>query len=162
MFGKLLAAGIVSLLLAGTAVAQTGHIEVRNAWARATPEKAETGAAYLTVEAPAADRLTGIDTPVATKAELHTMSMDGNVMKMRALDGVDLPAGQPVALRPGATHIMLLGLKAPLQSGQSFPLTLHFAKGGTQQVNVAVEKMGASGPPQSPGGGMAMPMPASR
>ena len=76
--------------------------------------------------------------------------------------GLDLPAGQPVTLKPGGIHVMLLGLTQPLKTGQSFPLTLHFAKTGTQVVIVKVEKVGAMGPQMGGGGGHAgqMQMPA--
>ncbi|HYZ40658.1 MAG TPA: copper chaperone PCu(A)C, partial [Stellaceae bacterium] len=92
------------------------------------------------------DRLVSASTPAAKKAELHTMSMQGMVMKMRPLAGLDIPAGQPVALKPGGEHIMLLGLKQPLREGQSFPLTLDFAKAGQRTVTVSVEKAGATAP----------------
>jgi copper(I)-binding protein len=145
------------MLVAGAAAAQTGSVEIKNAWARATPGKAETGAAYVTIEAPAGDRLTGLSTPVAQKAQLHEMKMDGSVMKMRSLGALDLPAGQSVVLKPGATHIMLVGLKHPLHAGESFPLTLDFAKAGKREVSVTVEKMGAMGPPGQGNAGMSMP-----
>jgi copper(I)-binding protein len=145
-----------SFLIAGAAVAQTGTVEVTNAWARATPGKAENGAAYLTIVSPVADRLTGISTPEANKAELHNMTMEGGVMKMRPLSGIDLPAGQPVMLKPGGDHIMLVGLKEPLKPGESFPLTLSFEKAGTKQVTVAVEAAGAMGPKAEGMGGMPM------
>jgi copper(I)-binding protein len=156
---KLVFALAAALLLAGSAAAQSGSVEVKNAWARATPAKAENGAAYLTLESPTPDRLTGASTPVAKKAELHEMTMDGGVMKMRPLAGVDLPAGQPVTLKPGAMHIMLFGLTQPLVPGQSFPLTLSFEKAGTREVTVSVEKVGAMGPGGQTAGGMQMPMP---
>src|SRR5438105_2344541 len=89
-----------SLLIAGTAWGQTGQVEVKNAWARATPGKAENGAAYLTIVSPAADRLTAVSTPEAKSSELHNMTIEGGVMKMRQLTGIDLPAGQPVTLKP--------------------------------------------------------------
>jgi copper(I)-binding protein len=146
------------LLVAGAAMAQTGQVELKDAWARAAPGKAETGAAYLTIVSPAKDRLVSVSTPVAKKAELHTMTTEGGVMKMRPLDGVDVPAGQPVTLKPGGAHIMLMGLNQPLQAGQSFPLTLSFEKAGQREVTVAVEKAGAMGP-QGHAGGMQMPMP---
>jgi copper(I)-binding protein len=73
--------------------------------------------------------------------------MAGMVMKMRRLAGVAIPAGQTVALAPGAMHLMLVGLKAPLREGQSFALTLTFAKAGRQTVMVRVGKVGAMGPP---------------
>ena len=149
------AIGVV-LLVAGLALgsaaasAQKGQLAVDNAWARATPGKSTTGAAYVTIRSPTADRLVAASTPAASKAELHTMSMSGMVMKMRPLAGVDIPAGQPVTLAPGGMHIMLIGLKQPLQAGQSFPLTLSFDKAGTRTVAVAVEKVGAPGPAPTP------------
>ena len=147
------------LLIAGAAVAQTGQVELKDAWARATPGKAENGAAYLTIVSPGADRLVSVSTPVAKKAELHTMTTEGGVMKMRPLAGVDVPAGQPVTLKPGGAHIMLMGLNQSLQAGQSFSLTLSFEKAGQREVTVAVEKAGAMGPEGHAGAGMQMPMP---
>ena len=135
-----------SLVVASAALAQTNQLEVSNAWARATPGKAENGAAYLTIQSPTPDRLLSVSTPVAKKAELHTMSMEGMVMQMRPLADLDIPAGQPVTLKPGGQHVMLLGLDAPLREGQSFPLTLTFEKAGTRTVTVAIEKPGAVGP----------------
>jgi periplasmic copper chaperone A len=141
-----LVAFAASLVLASAAMAQTSQLEVSNAWARATPGKAENGAAYLTIQSPTSDRLISVSSPVAKKVELHSMSMEGMVMKMRPLAGVDIPAGQPVTLKPGGQHIMLEGLGAPLREGQSFPLTLTFEKAGTRTVTVAIEKPGAAGP----------------
>lgn len=140
----LLVAGLV--LGSGTASAQTGQIEVSNAWARATPGRSEVGAAYVTIQSPAADRLVAASSPVATKAELHTMTMSGTVMQMRPVAAIDIPAGQPVTLSPDGLHIMLEGLKKPLRAGQSFPLTLTFAKAGKRTVEVAVQKVGAMKP----------------
>ena len=137
------AAGFV---IASTALAQPGQLEVNNAWARATAGKADTGVAYVAIQSPTADRLVSLSTPVAKKAELHTMSMQGMVMKMRPLSGLDIPAGQPVTLKPGGDHIMLIGLDQPLRAGQTFPLTLDFEKAGPRTVTVTVEKAGATGP----------------
>ncbi len=143
---KLLAVA-ACFVVASTALAQTGQLEVSNAWARATPAKAENGVAYLTIRSPTPDRLVAVSSPVAKKAELHTMEMAGMVMKMRPLAGLDIPAGQPVTLKPGGDHVMLTGLNGPLREGQSFPLTLTFEKAGTREVSVAIEKPGAAGPP---------------
>ncbi len=140
----LLVAGLV--FAAEAAWAQTGQLEVTKAWARATPGRSEVGAAYVTIRSSTADRLVAASTPVAKKVELHTMSMSGMVMKMRPIAGIDIPAGQPVTLAPDGTHIMLMGLATPLKVGQSFPLTLTFEEAGTRTVNVAVEKVGATGP----------------
>jgi len=143
--GKLLAVA-ACLAIVGAASAQTGQLEVSSAWARATPAKAETGIAYLTIRSPAADRLVSVSSPVAKKAELNSMEMSGMVMKMRPLASLDIPAGQPVTLKPGGDHIMLIGLNGPLREGQSFPLTLTFENAGAREVTVAVEKPGAAGP----------------
>jgi copper(I)-binding protein len=161
MWRKLLAL-VAFLLIGGAASAETGTVAVTNAWARATPGKAENGAAYLTIESPIPDRLTGVSTPIAKKAELSMMTMEGSVMKMRPLAGVDLPAGQKVALKPDGAHIMLLGLTEKLLPGQSVPLTLTFEKAGTREVTVSVEKAGAMGRETATDGGMKMPMPPGR
>jgi copper(I)-binding protein len=134
------------LAVASAALAQPAQLEINNAWARATPGKSENGAAYLTIQSPTADRLVSASSPVAKKAELHTMSMQGMVMKMRPIAELDIPAGQPVALKPGGEHIMLMGLSQPLHEGQSFPLTIDFEKAGPRTVTVTVEKAGAKGP----------------
>jgi copper(I)-binding protein len=132
-----------ALAAASAVLAQSNQLEVSNAWSRATPAKAENGAAYVTILSPTPDRLLSASSPVAKKAELHTMEMAGMVMKMRPTAGHDIPAGQPVALKPGGEHIMLIGLQQPLREGQSFTLTLNFEKAGARTVSVAVEKAGA-------------------
>jgi copper(I)-binding protein len=141
-----LLAFVAGLVFATVALAQTSQPQVTNAWARATAGKAQPGVAYLTIQSPTADRLVAVSTPVAKTAELHTMSTSGTVMQMRPVGGIDVPAGQPVTLKPGGEHIMLLGLDHPLREGQTFPLTLTFEKAGTREVTVAVEKPGAAGP----------------
>jgi periplasmic copper chaperone A len=147
-----LGAALTLYLAAPALMAQDGNIDIKDAWARATPGGAQTAAAYVTLVSPAGDRLTGASTPAAQKAELHSMTMDGNVMKMRQVDGIDLPAGKPVSLKPGGYHIMLTGLAKPLVEGQSFPLTLTFAKAGSREVDVPVAKAGSMGPAGQTGG----------
>ena len=132
--------------VASVVLAQTDQLEVSNAWARATAAKAENGAAYLTILSPTPDRLLSASSPAAKQTELHTLEMAGMVMKMRPVAGLDIPAGQPVALKPGGEHIMLIGLQQPLREGQSFTLTLNFEKAGARTVSVAVEKAGATSP----------------
>ena len=147
---------LVFALFAGVAMAQSGSVQIKEAWARATPGGTQTGAAYVTFQSPTGDRLTGASTPVAKMAELHSMTMDNGVMKMRQVDGIDLPAGQAVTLKPNGYHIMLMDLAQPLKEGQTFPLTLSFAKAGSENVTVTVEKVGSMGPGNQ-GGGMNMP-----
>jgi len=135
---------------------KAGAVTVRQAWARATPPGATTGIIYLSLTSPAADRLTGLSTPVAASARLHVSVMRGGVMQMRPLpEGLALPAGQTVTLAPMGTHIMLDGLKAPLTQGENFPLHLTFAHAAPVDVTATVQPIGASGP----GDGMdGMPM----
>lgn len=86
-----------------------------------------------------ADRLLGGSTVAAERVEMHTMSMEGNVMKMREVVAIDIPAGQIVELKPGHLHLMLQGLKAPLQANTKVPLTLRFEKAGEVKVELKVE-----------------------
>src|SRR4051794_6643146 len=141
---------------------QTGGVEIKDAWARATPGGAENGAAYLTLVAPSGDRLTGIASPDAAKAQLHEMTNNGGVMQMREVPAVELPPGTPVTLKPGGLHIMLMGIKHPLRPGEAVPLTLRFEKSGTREVSAAVGKVGAMGPETQSGTMQTMPMPPSR
>src|SRR5438270_11017463 len=103
------------LAITSAALAQPTQLELDNAWARATPGKAENGAAYVTITSPTADRLVSASTPAAKKSELHTLSMQGMVMNMRPIFVLDIPAGQPVSLKPGGEHIMLTGRNLPLR-----------------------------------------------
>jgi periplasmic copper chaperone A len=150
------ALGAGCLLFLATIVsgfAQSGDIEIKDVWARATPGAAQTAAVYATIVSAAGDRLTGAATPAAKEAQLHTMTTDNGVMKMRQVDGIDLPAGQEVTLKPGGYHIMLTGLAQPLVEGRTFPMTPTFAKAGKREVTVSVQKVGAMGP----GAGTDMP-----
>jgi periplasmic copper chaperone A len=157
-----LTAALVFALFTSAAAAQGGSVEIKDAWARAMPGGAQSGAAYVTLQSATGDRLTGASTPVAKMAELHSMTMDNGVMKMRQVEGIDLPAGRPVSLQPNGYHIMLMQLAQPLKEGQTFPLTLTFAKAGPENVTVTVEKVGSMGPGSQSGGmnmpGMNMPM----
>jgi copper(I)-binding protein len=146
----LLAAGWLSPVLAQSGGAAA--ITVENAWARATPGAIKTGGAYMTLVDHGADpdRLVGVSTPVAGKAELHVMSEANGVMTMRPVDALTVEPGKPVELKPGGYHVMLIDLKQPLKQGDSFPMSLTFEKAGTIQVTVKVEKPGAMGPNQNP------------
>ena len=95
-------------------------IAVSNAWARATPGTATTGAAYVTItDNGSPDRLTGFSTPVAGTAQLHEMKTVNGVMKMREVAGIPLQTGKPVTLAPGGYHVMLTRLKHPLKEGDT-------------------------------------------
>ena len=88
------------------------------------------------------DKLLSASAEVAASVELHTMSMEGDVMRMRQVDGIALPKGKTVDLKPGALHMMLVGLKAPLKDGDQFQLKLKFENAGEVTVTVNVEAGG--------------------
>ena len=118
------------------------------AWARATAPGQESGGIFLTLRnrGGAADRLIGGSSPAAGAVEIHSMTMDGDVMRMRRQPDVEIAPGQSVTLEPGGTHLMLMGVKAPLAAGAAFPLTLQFAQSGQKQIEVKVLPIGSSGP----------------
>ncbi len=125
-----------------------GDIAISQPWARATAGQTPTGGAYITLRntGGAADRLIGATTPAAKQAELHIHQMDGAVMRMRAIDAIELPPGASVSMGPGGLHIMLLALKSPLKEGDRLPLTLRFEKAGEVAIEAQILGVGATGP----------------
>lgn len=125
-----------------------GSLAILHPWAR--PSTGKTGAAYFTIEnsGKADDALISVETDVAARAEIHTMTMEDMVMRMRKLDRLSLPGGETAKVAPGGLHVMLIGLKAPLKIGDRFPLRLTFGKAGSIEVSVLVET------PEKAGGGM--------
>lgn len=132
------------ILLFFTGASHAQSIVIDKAVARATVGKMPNGAAFLQIENKGADDvLLSGSSPASSKVEIHTMSMEGNVMKMRALDQLELKAGQKIDMKPGSgVHIMLIGLKKPLAAGDKFPLTLNFRKAGKIDATVEVAEMG--------------------
>ena len=130
-------------MLAGAAAsfAQNPVVQVRDGWVRqSVPGQSGTGA-FMKLTAPAGTRLVGVSTPAAGVAEVHEMKMEGDTMKMRALkDGLPLPAGQTVELKPGGYHVMLMDLKQALPKGGTVPLTLRFedAKGAKTAMELTL------------------------
>jgi copper(I)-binding protein len=141
-------ADLALLTALGLAAAPPAHagpsVRVADAWCRAAPVGATTAACYLTLTASADDRLLSVSTPAADHGEVHTMSMTGGVMRMRQLaDGLALPAGRPVALRPGAEHLMIIGPRRTVAAGDSLALTLRFAKAPAVKVKAPVRAVTA-------------------
>jgi copper(I)-binding protein len=137
----------VALLSATPALAQAPSVQVQDAWARATPPRAMSGGIFLTLtDSGAPDRLIGVSTPAAATAQLHQTVDDRGVMKMNEVPSLDLPPGKPVELKPGGYHIMLMGMKSQLKPGDTFPVTLTFAKAPPVTVTVTVGTAGASAP----------------
>jgi copper(I)-binding protein len=132
---------LASLLLAAAqlACAQGAAPKVEGAWARPTVAGQSAGGGFLRITGgSAADKLVAARTPVSPSVELHTMTMDGDVMRMRAIDAIAVPAGKTVELKPGGLHLMFVGLQQPLAAGAQFPLTLRFEKAGEVTVQVKV------------------------
>jgi copper(I)-binding protein len=129
-----------------------GSISIDDPRARPTVSGQPVGGAYMKiVNKGAADRLLSATTAVAAAVQMHTMAMDGDVMTMREVDAVDLPAGQTVEFKPGGFHLMLMGLKAPLKLGDKIAMTLRFEKAGEVVVTVHVEPVAAMSGAAAPG-----------
>lgn len=138
------------LCLAAAASAQEaklGAITVTGAQARATVPGQKAGGAFLRLqnEGSAADRLIAASSPVSGRVELHTMRLEGDVMRMRQIDAIELPAGGQVELKPGGMHLMLMELKSPLKPGDTVPLTLRFEKAGEVTLDMPVRPFNSSG-----------------
>jgi hypothetical protein len=131
---------LAALQLAAVAAGAQGAIKVEQAWARPTVAGQAGGGGFLRITntGTSADRLLSARSEVAKEVELHTMAMEGDVMRMRQVASIDVPAGKTVALEPGGLHIMFIGLKSTLKNGASFPLTLRFEKAGEIRVDVKV------------------------
>ncbi len=134
----LIAATLLATTFSIQAFAQT--VEVKDAWARATVQGQMATGAFMKLTAKEGSRLVAASSPVAGVTEVHEMVMDNNVMKMRAVPGLDLPAGKAVELKPGGYHVMLMDLKAPLKKDTTIPLTLVFkdAKGVESKTELKV------------------------
>lgn len=140
------------ILAATTALAQA--VKVENPWARPTVQGQAAGGGFLRIVGGAAnDRLVAVSSDIAGRVELHTMSMEGDVMRMRQISAIDVPAGGNVDLAPGGLHLMFMDLKTPLKTGSSFPMTLRFEKAGEVKVSVRVQPTatGAIGAGPAPG-----------
>jgi copper(I)-binding protein len=139
---KIVIAAAWAAIFTGNALAQ---IKVLEPWIRATvPQQRATGA-FMQLSAPQDTRLVEVKSPIAGVVEIHEMKMENSVMKMRAVTGVDVPAGKAVDLKPGGYHVMLLNLKEQMKDGASVPLTLVFEgkdkKRETVEVNATVRPL---------------------
>ena len=140
---------LAAVLFSGAAIAhdyQVKSLRVSNPFARATPPGAKVAGAFMTIKnaGPEADRLIAASSPAAGLVEIHEMAMEGGMMKMRALKGIDLKPGATVELQPGGYHVMLEDLKQPLKQGEQIPVQLTFEKAGVLEIKVHIEAMGAA------------------
>jgi periplasmic copper chaperone A len=140
MYRRYLLAAFAGASLTTAARAEPSDIRIDHAWSRAAMAGRE-GVVYLTItDTGAPDALTGVTTPVAAEAALHRSFDDHGVMKMRPVGPLPIEPGKPITLAPGGYHIMLMGLNRALKQGDSFPVTLSFAKAGQVTVTAIVGK----------------------
>ncbi len=140
---------------------KAGALTLKHPWTRATAKGAEMGGGFVAVvnAGSEADRLVGGSFALAGRTEVHEMKMDGDVMKMRQLEGgLDIPAGSTVELKPGSYHLMFMKLTAPLEAGSKVKGSLIFEKAGEVPVEFAVEAIDAKAKDHKAGGHDAMPM----
>ena len=124
-----------ALLIVAVGFGLTGLVQAQNA---------KVGSVQIENKG-AADQLISASSPVSGEVQLHEMAMDGNVMKMRQVNDIAVPAGGAVELKPGGLHLMFMNIKAPLTAGETVPVKLKFAKAGEVEVKMPVNAMGAHG-----------------
>ncbi|MEO6975041.1 MAG: copper chaperone PCu(A)C [Gallionella sp.] len=142
--------GLLTALFISASV-YAGDIQVENAWARATAPGQDAASVDLTITSKQAATLVGVSSRVARTAQLHSMAMEGGMMRMREVAGIALPAGKTVNLGERGYHLMLTGLKAPLKEGETVSLMLSIRVGnrGVVQVKAKAEvrSLTATSPP---------------
>jgi copper(I)-binding protein len=128
--------------------AWAGEVTVSDAWVRATAPGQDNGSLQFSITSQKEARLVGASTPAAAKAELHAMSHENGMMKMRAVDAISLPAGKVIDLAASGKHVMLIGLKQPLRAGDSVPFTLsvEYADNSKVTVNARAEVKSLTAP----------------
>lgn len=144
----------MAAIIALAAGARAGDIEVGQAFARASATQgAKTASLYMTLtnRGSSPDRLVGVATEAAPMAYVHETTDADGVTEMRRADGIELASGASVAFKPGGRHIMLMGLRAPLQKGETLRLQLTFEKSDSLKIAVPVAGVAADGPDQAAG-----------
>lgn len=138
------------------ACAAHAEVQVKDPWVRASVEGQQATGAFMELRSTSTTTLVAVESPIAAVSEIHEMTMHDDVMRMREIPGIELPAGTPVELKPGGYHIMLMQLKAPATAGTSVPLELTFedAAGKTQtlRVDAPVRALGTRQPQHGHGG----------
>ena len=154
---KAIAASITSVVLSVclTTSVYAQSVEVNEAWVRGTVQGQNATGAFMELTSKSNARLVNASSPAAITVVVHNMKVEGGVMKMYPVDGVDLPAGKTVKLAPGGYHVMLMGLNAPLQAGRSIPVKLTFEladkKRETIDLNIEVRDIKGGAQPEQKG-----------
>lgn len=133
---KNIAAAMLSVVFTHSVFAQ---VQVEEPWVRATVAQQKITGAFMRITAPQDARLVSARSPVAGRVEIHEMAMENNVMKMRAVDAVELPADKLVELKPGGYHVMLFDLKRPVVEGDTVPLTIVVEGKDGKRESIALE-----------------------
>jgi copper(I)-binding protein len=114
------------------------QVSVSDPWVRATVPQQKVAGAFMQLKSAKAVKLVAVKTPVAGRVELHQMAMEGQTMRMRAVESIDLPAGQAVNLASGGYHVMLFDLQRQLKEGEQVPLTLTVVDAAGKRADIAV------------------------
>ncbi len=130
---------VAALLVLTAALTSHAQVKVENAWIRATVPAQKATGAFMQLTSPTIARLVAASSTAAPHVEVHEMAMENDVMKMRQISAVELPAGKSVELKPGGYHIMLLDLKQQMKAGDVVPLTLTLEKVNGQRENVEIQ-----------------------
>jgi periplasmic copper chaperone A len=130
---------IAALALAAASLGASAQTTVKDAWVRGTVAQQKATGMFAQITSTAGSKLVSASSPAAGVVEIHEMAMEGSVMKMRAVPGLDLPAGKPVELKPGGYHVMLMDLKQPLKEGDTVAVTLVIQGGDGKKENVEVK-----------------------
>jgi len=136
-----------------------GSVHITEPWTRVTPKGASTAAGYMTVtnSGSTPDRLSCVSSEAAVQCQIHTMSMEGGVMRMRPVEGgLEILPGQSITLKPGGLHMMFIDLKHPLEPGKTVEATLKLEQAGTVKVEYPILALGAPAPGAAAGGGTMM------
>ena len=136
-----------------------GSIHISQPWARATPKGASSGAAYMTItnNGSMPDRVSCVSSDLSAECQVHSMTMENGVMKMRPVEGgLEIKPGETVTLKPSGFHVMFVNLKHPLEQGKTAEATLKFEQAGTVKVEFPIAAIGAAAPGAPAGGGMMM------
>jgi copper(I)-binding protein len=139
---------LTSLLLLATFSSAWAQVDVREPWVRATVPAQKASGAFMRLTAAQDTRLVEARSPVAGVVEIHEMALVDNVMRMRAVAAIELPAGRTVELKPGGYHVMLMDLKQQLKAGETVPLTLVLERNGarsTVEVSAPVRPLAPHG-----------------
>lgn len=130
---------IVSAVLVVASSAAAAQVQVKDAWARPALQGQTATGAFMSLTSNDGARLVGASSPVAGVVEIHEMVMEGSMMKMRAIPGLDLPPGRSVELKPGGYHVMLMDLKRPLKAGERIPVELRLETKDKRLVTQPIE-----------------------